>query len=633
MLAMFRRHLDSWVARLFFLLLVATFVLWGVGDVVRNYGNDGAVATVGSQKIELPEMQDAYRRQLDQVTRMFGGKIDPTADMKKAIAAQALEQVITRTAMAEGVSKLGIAVPDDVLRAAIFDMAAFRGPDGKFDRATYENVLRTNNLSEGRFLAMMRADLGQRQLLDPVRAAGFSPEALTKEVYAFQQERRVADIVTLPFAAGHVPEAPTDAQLTRWYENHQAAYSTPEYRRIKVVILAPELIARDVTVTDEDVQAAYNANRARFGQPERRTLQVLLADDEAKAKAIAAKWRGGADWAAMQAEFGTGTELANATRDQVPSAELAEAGFTAAAEAVADPIKGPFGWQVVRVAAVQPGTQKAFAEVAGELRSHLAAERAADLIYERSAKIEDLLAGGTALDDLPGDFGLAAATGTLDAQGMTTEGTPAPIPGGDGVRNAIIQAAFAMAPNAPAHLAEGPRSPEGGQSYFAIAVESVTPPAAKPFADVKVSVTADWTADARRHAQDGEAARILTEVKAGKSLAEATAALAIPPTRLPPAARATGAEGMPAQLLEPLFTLKQGEVTMVETPDAFVVAVLAEIIPADLSADPTAYGKTRDSLAEAVSNDIQSILSLALRNRAAPKINTAVFNTLTQGAE
>ena len=33
MLAMFRRHLNSWVARLFFLLLVGTFVLWGVGDV------------------------------------------------------------------------------------------------------------------------------------------------------------------------------------------------------------------------------------------------------------------------------------------------------------------------------------------------------------------------------------------------------------------------------------------------------------------------------------------------------------------------------------------------------------------------------------------------------------------------
>ena len=627
MLAMFRRHLDSWVARLFFLLLVSTFVLWGVGDVVRNFGNDGSVATVGDQKIEMPEMQDAYRRQLDQVTRMFGGKIDPTPEMKKAIAAQALERVITRTALAEGVRKFGIAVPDDILRQAIFEMPAFRGPQGTFDRATYDSVLRNNNLSEPRFLGMMRADIAQRQLLDPARSAGFSPETLTKEVYAFQQEKRVADIVTLTFAAAPAPDAPTEAQLTRWYDNHLPAYSTPEYRRIKLIVLSPELTAREVTVTDDDVKSSYEARRAEFGQPERRSLQVLLADDEAKAKAIVEKWRAGADWAALQTEFGTGTELPNATREQIPSAELAAAAFAAAQDAVGEPVKGPFGLQVFKVTAVQPGNVKSFAEVSDLLRKRIAAERAADLVYERSAKIEDLLAGGTPLDELPGDFGLAAATGTLDATGMTTDGTPAPIPGGDAIRNALIQAAFSTPPNTPPRLIEGPRAADAGQSYFAFAVESITPPAAKPFADVKESVTADWIADARR------AARIMTDDKAGKPHAEAVAAHALTPGRLPPATRSAGAEGLPAQLVEPLFALKQGEPTMTETPDGFVVAVLAEIIQADDSADPAGYGQARNALAEALSNDIQAILTLALRNRASPKINTAVFNTLTTGGE
>ena len=92
MLALFRRHLDSWVAKLFFALLVGVFVLWGVGDVIRNVGVDTSVATVGGVKIELPEVQDAYRRQLASVTRMFGGKIDPTPEMRKSIAGQALEQ-------------------------------------------------------------------------------------------------------------------------------------------------------------------------------------------------------------------------------------------------------------------------------------------------------------------------------------------------------------------------------------------------------------------------------------------------------------------------------------------------------------------------------------------------------------
>lgn len=629
MLAVFRRHLNSWVVRLFFMFLIGTFVLWGVGDVVRNFGNDSSVATVGGQKIEMPEMQDAYRRQLAQVTRMFDGKIEPTAEMRRSIAAQALEQVITRTAVNESVVKLGIAVPDAALRQAVYEMAAFRGPGGQFDRTTFEMVLRNNNLNETRFLDMMRTDISQRQLLEPARTGAISPETLTREVHAFQREKRVADMVALPFAAAAAPTAPTEAQLSRWYDNHLATYSTPELRRVKLVVLTPEIVGRDVLVSEAEIKAAYESRRRDFMQPERRSLQVLLVDDEAEAKRIADKWAGGAEWSTMQSEGGTPSELANATREEVPSAELAQAAFSIGLNVVPPPIRSAFGWQVVKVTAIQPGVERSLADMQGTIRGLIAADRAADLIYARSAKIEDLLAGGTPLDDLPADFGLAALGGTLDAQGNTAEGVPAPIPGGEALRAAIVQAAFAMRQDSLPHLTEGPREPEGGLSYFAVALEAVVPPAARPIAEVMEAVRADWTKDAIRHARETAAAEILAEVKAGKTLTEAALGLAV--ARLPAAGRASGAEGVPAQLVEPLFAMKTGEATMIETPEGFVVAVLAEIVAADPAADVAGYGQTRDALAAAIGNDIQALLTAALRNRANPKVNTAVFNTISQG--
>jgi len=548
--------------------------------------------------------------------------------MRRGIAAQALEQLITRTAVNESVAGLGIAVPDAALVQAVREMPAFRGPDGSFNRQTFDAVLRNNNLNEPRFMALMKTDIAQRQLLDPVRAGAISPETLTKEVYAFQNEKRVADIVTLPFAAATAPPAPTEAQLTRWYENHLQSYSTPEFRRIKLVLLSPEMIGRDIPVSDDDLKAAYEARRAEFRQPERRTLQVLLAKDEEEAKRLADKWSAGADWAAMQAEGATPTELTNATKEEIPSAELAAAAFTVGANTVPPPLKGPFGWQVFKVVSIQPGLEKTFDEVKDGLRTRLVADKAADLVYERSSKIDDLLAGGTPLDELPADFGLTPLTGTLDAQGTTPEGMPAPIPGDDALRQAILREAFQARPDTPPKLIEGPRAADGTAAYFALQVETITPPAAKPLAQVTEAVTADWTHDTRRHEQETEAARILSEVKSGKPLAEA--ALGRPVTRLPPAGRSTGATGMPMQLVEPLFALKQGEPTMIETADGFTVAVLAEITEADPAADAAGYGKVRDELAQAVGADIQALLTIALRNRANPKINTTVFNTVAQ---
>ncbi len=628
MLASFRRHLNSWVAKAFFMVLVATFVLWGVGDVIRNVGSDLSVASVGGTKIEMPEMQEAYRRQLDQVTRMFGGKVDPTPDMRRGIAAQALEQLITRTAVNEAVRGFGIAVPDAALVQAVREMPAFRGPDGSFSRPTFEMVLRNNNLNEPRFMALMRADMGQRQLLDPLRAGAFSPETLTKQVYEFQNEKRVAETVSLPFADVPAPPAPTDAQIARWYENHPASYSTPEYRRIKLVLLSPEALGRDIAVSDDELKAAYEARRAEFRQPERRTLQVLVASDEAEARRLADKWAAGADWAAMQAEGATATELPNATRQEIPSAELADAAFSAAEGAVPPPLKGPLGWQVFKVTAIQPGVEQTFDQVKDALRARIAADKAADLIYERSAKIEDLLAGGTPIDELPADFGLTPLAGTLDAQGLTPDGAPAPIPGDDALRAAILREVFQARQDTPPRLIEGPRNAQQAATYFAFQIETITPPAAKPLEQVRQAVIDDWTHDERRRAQETEAARILAEVKAGKTLAEA--ALGHTVATLPPAGRTTGAQGLPVQMIDPLFALKQGEPTMAETADGFTVAVLARIVPADIAADPAGYGKVRDELAQAVGNDIQALLTTALRNRANPKINTAVFNSVAQ---
>ena len=91
-----------------------------------------------------------------------------------------------------------------------------------------------------------------------------------------------------------------------------------------------------------------------------------------------------------------------------------------------------------------------------DLRARVIADKASDLIYDRANKTDDLLSGGVALDNLPGDLGLVAVTGTLDAQGYTPACQPPPIPGDDRLRKALIPAAFQMKPGDPPHLAQAP---------------------------------------------------------------------------------------------------------------------------------------------------------------------------------
>lgn len=634
MITAFRSYLNTWVVRGLFLLLVAAFGMWGIGDVARMIGRDSWVAKVGATKIEAPQAEQAFQSQLQQASRMMGAGNEPTPELRRLVAQQTVQRLVAQTLLAQETEQLRIAVPDDALRQAVYALPAFHGPDGQFDRARFEQALRANGLTEARFLALMRTDLGQRQMSEALRAGATPSDGLARALFDFQGEKRSASIVELPFAAAQAPADPGEDVLRRWWENHPDGYRTPEYRRVKAVVLSPQTLAKDVQITDDEVRTSFEAHKSEYVTQEKRSAEVLSVPDEAKANVLASAWRSGADWARMEqdakAAGGVGVALNDATAAEFPSPELAKAVFATPQGQVDGPIKGPFGWNVIRVSQVSPGGERSFDEVKEELRNRLLAERATDLMYDRANKLDGILGGGASLDQLPGDLGLGGVTGTLDRNGNTPAGEPAPIPGPAELRSAIASAAFQAQRGDPPHLTEVQTPSTGGSSYFALELEEITPAAAKSFESVRGQVLQDWSHDAIRKTQETAAAKLLTAVKAGASLAQAAQSDGLATRETPLTTRAAPAAGFPAELVKPLFAAKAGEPTMVETPSGFIVAVPATIEEPDPKADAAGYRQVKDVLAGSLGADIELGLVRGLNERVKPQINTTMLDTIAR---
>lgn len=634
MITAFRRYLETWVVRGFFLIMVAAFIVWGVGDVVRMIGSSATwAAKVDGETIEGLQLQQAFQRDLAQATRNLPSGQEPTQQMRDTVAQQALQTLIAQAAIGQELSRLRIVTPDAAVRQAVFAIPTFHGSNGQFDQQAFEAALRNNGLTEPRFLDMVRADLAQRQLSEAVTAGATAPERLVHPLFETQFEKRSADMVEFPFAAAAQPPAPTEATLRRWYDNHPDQYSAPEYRKIKAIVLSPETLAKDIPITDAELHAAYDQQASDFIKPEKRSAEVISAPDETKAKALAAAWQGGADWAAMQKaaqqDGGTAISLDDATAQQFPDPDLAKTVFAATRDSVAGPTKGALGWFVVRVTGITPGSTRSFDDVKDELRKQVLDRKAMDIMYDRANKVDNVLGTGASLDQMPSDLGLVGITGTLDAQGDTAAGTPAPIPGPPELKAALIKAAFETQKGDPPQLVEVQTPSTGGSAYYALSVEDVIPPAVKPFDTVKDQVAADWTHDAQRHTEEEAAAKLLTAVKGGQSLADAATVAGVTVRQTPLVTRGATVEGMPPQLAQVLFGLKKGEPTMVETPDEFIVAVPAEIVEADAKTDATDYAQVRSAVARSVATDIASIFTNALRERAQPRINQSVVDSIT----
>jgi len=635
MLTQFRRYTDSWIARLFFILMAVSFVGWGISsDLFRLMGPPTWIAKVGGETIEIPAFQAEYQRAMAQQTRNLPSGQEPTADQRRQVGQQTLDRMVAQAALGQELNRLRIVTPDDALAAVVRSMPAFRGSDGNFSRAAFTAVLQNNGYTEARFLAQLRTDIAQRQVLSAVSDSAAAPEAEVTPLFTTEFEKRAADMAFFPFAAAPEPAAPTEAVLTRWFDNHPDSYTTPEYRRIKAVELSPESLAGEITVTDDDLHAAYDARKAEYQVPEKRSAEVISTQDEAKARALAEKWRAGADWTAMQAAAQADGAAAitqdDATQVQFPDPDLANAVFSAPADTVPQPVKGQLGWFVVKVTKIAGGTTTTFDQAKDALKARVLASKAADLMYDRANKLDQVLGNASSLDDLPGDLGVIGVTGTLDPSGDTPSGTPAPIPGPAELKAAIIAAAFKARQGDPPQLTEVQTPSIGGSAYYALSVESIIPPGRKPFDAVKDQVAEDWKQDQRRRSENLAATAMMTAVQDGKSFSDAATIAGLTPKLSPRVTRNEPNPDISPELQRVLFGMKLNEATMVEIPDGFVVAQLAEIVKPDAAADRIGYDQARTAVTKSISGDIGTVFVDALRRRAGPRINQQAFDSVVQ---
>lgn len=151
--------------------------------------------------------------------------------------------------------------------------------------------------------------------------------------------------------------------------------------RVRIQALAQALtrkIQRSVApVTDAQIQSYYNRNRDQFALPERRDVQLILTRTQAQANAAKSAVQGGTSWAAAAKQYSTdaaskatGGELKGVSQGQQDRA-FDQAAFSARKGVIVGPVKGQFGYYVLRVTNITPARQTPLAEARSQIRALL----------------------------------------------------------------------------------------------------------------------------------------------------------------------------------------------------------------------------------------------------------------------
>jgi peptidyl-prolyl cis-trans isomerase D len=359
-----------------------------------------------------------------------------------------------------------------------------------------------------------------------------------------------------------------------------------------------------------------------------RSVQVLVVEDLAASSRLEAAWKHGASWAGMQAmakQFGANAvELDHAQQSQIPSPSLGAAVFAAAPGQVVGPVAGPTGMFVFKVKDVSSSGPDP-SVVKAQILQQFQLQKAQAAVAQDVDNLQDALAGQTPLDKLPGNLGLVALEGTLDANGNAQDGTPAPVPGGDALKAAIVKAAFAAPVNGPAQLMNGPDG-----SYFALTVDSVLPPALQPYAQARAKVLSAWTTQEISREAEADAAKLLAAVNGGQSLDAAASAAGDSVAMTPAITRNAPASGVVSDMVPVLFSLKLGQATMQQTDSGFVVAALTKIVQPTAAQDPSDYAQVGQAMAKSLQNDVGESLLAGLQSRDKVAVNQKLLAQIYQ---
>ncbi len=155
--------------------------------------------------------------------------------------------------------------------------------------------------------------------------------------------------------------------------------------RVKVELLTSKIRDKVVkgkdTVSDKAIADFYEKNKARFAQPEKRDLRVVLTKTKANAEKAQAALESGDSWKAVTKKYSiddtskaAGGKLpaqAQGTLDQ----ELDDAVFSAKKGELVGPIKTQYGYYVFTVSGITEASQQTLAEAKETVKQTLQAEQ------------------------------------------------------------------------------------------------------------------------------------------------------------------------------------------------------------------------------------------------------------------
>ncbi len=402
------------------LLIIPSFVLFGLEGYTQLNEETEEVARVAGQKITKAQWDELHSRESDRVRAQVPG-LDPALLDSDQARYATLERLVRDRVLAAAATKSLMLVSDARLARELQAnevIAGLRGPDGKLDLERYRQLLGSQGMTPEMFEASVRSDLAASQVLQGIAATGLLANAQADSVLERFFERREVQVALFKPSDFTNQVKLTDADIETYYQANASRFQTPEQADIEYIVLNVEALRQGINPTEQEISAYYEQNAALLSaKEERRASHILItvpsgapADERSKARvraeALLAEVRRAPDSFADVARKSSqdpgsaanGGDLGFFARGAMVK-PFEDVAFSQTVGAISDLVETEFGFHIIRLTEIQVPKQPSLAELRGKIVSDLreqqaqakyaeAAESFTNGVYEQSDSLE-----------------------------------------------------------------------------------------------------------------------------------------------------------------------------------------------------------------------------------------------------
>lgn len=629
MMEFLRTHAQSWAVKALFGIIVIVFVFFGVKSF--DSGQPDVVATVDGQAIRGRDFSAQYERVVQNLKRQ-NPQLDEAALRQMGARKDVLMQMVSEILIAREAKRLGITVTDAELAREIKQMPYFLNDRQQFDAALYRAVLQQQGYSVAAFERELRQELALRRLEALFGTASAVTDSELKEYFTFSRQQAVLDYVLFSFEDFKNATPPTLEEAKAWHASRNETFRSPPRLDIVALPFTPDSLARNETVTDDEVAAFHAKNAQRlYSQEERvRARHILLRLDQNatseqtgavldKIKEIQAKLAAGEEFVALAQQYSEDTtaiiggDLNWQGRGQFLPAFEAVA-FSLQKGQVSEPVRTDFGYHLIKLEAREDARTKSLDEARPDILARLAREKGAARIADTLDQALDQVLRGAQFDAIGKDLDVPVVRSGL----VTQEEAQARFK----LEPEAAQALFLMDEN---EITDVPLELQDG--FLLARVAAKKPAAVKPFEEVKDEVFARLREEQARHQAQAAAAALAEAIRAAGDLPKDKP---VQVNSTAPFARGEASDELGANpdLLKAAFAAEPGK--WLDTPfsleDGFAVVRVKERLAPAADTWETEQQAWRDYLNDVKAQELRDAYLKALRDKAEVKlVNPALF--------